>query len=119
MGFSGLICGVFLQVNRVPVPSRDFVSPPRLIIIRSFDVNKPGETVEDLKGKLVALTEQHRVERYPHAYTEPAWPGEAPLPSTRVDISPPAYVLQVEWRVAQSCRGCCAWGMKWRCDRAL
>lgn len=29
---------------------RDFTSPPRLIVIRSFDVNKPGCEVEDLKG---------------------------------------------------------------------
>jgi len=37
-------------VNRIPVPPRDFTSSPRLIVIRSFDVNKPGELVEDLKG---------------------------------------------------------------------
>lgn len=29
---------------------RDFTSTPRLIVIRSFDVNKPGEDVENLKG---------------------------------------------------------------------
>lgn len=37
-------------VNKIPVPVRDFTSSPRLIIIRSFDVNKPGTEVEDLKG---------------------------------------------------------------------
>lgn len=37
-------------INRVPIPKRDFVSPPRMIIIRSFDVNKPGEDVENLRG---------------------------------------------------------------------
>mmetsp|Transcript_23336 Transcript_23336/g.27462 ORF Transcript_23336/g.27462 Transcript_23336/m.27462 type:complete len:465 (+) Transcript_23336:30-1424(+) len=36
--------------HRVPVPVRDFTSVPRLIVIRSFDVNKPGEDVEHLKG---------------------------------------------------------------------
>lgn len=36
--------------KRIPIPDRDFVSPPRLIIIRSFDVNKPGSEVEDIKG---------------------------------------------------------------------
>jgi translation initiation factor 2 subunit 3 len=36
--------------HRVPVPVRDFTSVPRLIVIRSFDVNKPGEDVEKLKG---------------------------------------------------------------------
>jgi translation initiation factor 2 gamma subunit (eIF-2gamma) len=37
-------------VRRIPIPERDFVSPPRLIVIRSFDVNKPGCEVDDLKG---------------------------------------------------------------------
>lgn len=37
-------------VKKIPVPQRDFISPPRLIIIRSFDVNKPGCEVDDLKG---------------------------------------------------------------------
>eukprot|EP00048_Salpingoeca_helianthica_P015712 m.228204 g.228204 ORF g.228204 m.228204 type:complete len:460 (+) comp17422_c0_seq1:76-1455(+) len=37
-------------VRRIPVPERDFLAPPRLIIIRSFDVNKPGCEVDDLKG---------------------------------------------------------------------
>lgn len=37
-------------VNRIPVPIRDFTSSPRLIVIRSFDVNKPGTEVDDLKG---------------------------------------------------------------------
>ncbi|KAI2809595.1 hypothetical protein RDWZM_003173 [Blomia tropicalis] len=37
-------------VKKIPIPVRDFVSPPRLIIIRSFDVNKPGSEVEDIKG---------------------------------------------------------------------
>jgi translation initiation factor 2 subunit 3 len=36
--------------KRIPIPVRDFVSPPQMIIIRSFDVNKPGSEVEDLKG---------------------------------------------------------------------
>eukprot|EP01027_Heterolobosea_sp_BB2_P003784 GEZU01005718.1.p1 GENE.GEZU01005718.1~~GEZU01005718.1.p1 ORF type:complete len:514 (+),score=132.28 GEZU01005718.1:117-1544(+) len=36
--------------KKIPIPVRDFTSSPRLIVIRSFDVNKPGEEVEDLKG---------------------------------------------------------------------
>ena len=32
-------------VNKVPIPKRDFSSSPRLIVIRSFDVNKPGTEV--------------------------------------------------------------------------
>jgi translation initiation factor 2 subunit 3 len=36
--------------KKIPVPIRDFSSSPRLIVIRSFDVNKPGTEVDDLKG---------------------------------------------------------------------
>jgi len=38
------------MIKKFPVPTRDFISPPRLIILRSFDVNKPGYEVDDLKG---------------------------------------------------------------------
>lgn len=37
-------------IKKIPVPLRDFTSEPRLIVIRSFDVNKPGSEVDDLKG---------------------------------------------------------------------
>lgn len=37
-------------VKKIPIPTRDFSAPPRMIIIRSFDVNKPGSEVQDLKG---------------------------------------------------------------------
>jgi translation initiation factor 2 subunit 3 len=37
-------------VKKIPIPVRDFVSEPRLIVIRSFDVNKPGAEVDELKG---------------------------------------------------------------------
>ncbi|EPQ55891.1 hypothetical protein GLOTRDRAFT_121283 [Gloeophyllum trabeum ATCC 11539] len=37
-------------VKRIPVPVRDFTSTPKLIVIRSFDVNRPGAEVDDLKG---------------------------------------------------------------------
>jgi translation initiation factor 2 subunit 3 len=36
--------------TQIPVPMRDFVSPPRMIVIRSFDVNRPGCEVEALQG---------------------------------------------------------------------
>merc|ERR1711962_497671 len=36
--------------KKIPIPIRDFTSDPRLIVIRSFDVNKPGAEVDDLKG---------------------------------------------------------------------
>ena len=43
-----LVCEYLCK--KVPVPPRDFSSPARLIVIRSFDVNKPGSEVESLKG---------------------------------------------------------------------
>lgn len=36
--------------TKIPVPVRDFETAPKLIVIRSFDVNKPGAEVGDLKG---------------------------------------------------------------------
>lgn len=36
--------------KKIPIPQRDFLTPPRLIIIRSFDVNKPGSEVDELQG---------------------------------------------------------------------
>jgi translation initiation factor 2 subunit 3 len=36
--------------THVPMPKRDFLSRPRLIVIRSFDVNKPGELASGLQG---------------------------------------------------------------------
>lgn len=37
-------------VKKIPVPMRDFSADPRLTVIRSFDVNKPGAEVDELKG---------------------------------------------------------------------
>ena len=37
-------------VNKIPVPIRDFTATPHMIVIRSFDVNKPGAEIDDLKG---------------------------------------------------------------------
>lgn len=37
-------------IHKIPVPVRDFTSVPRLIVIRSFDVNKPGQDVSNLNG---------------------------------------------------------------------
>ena len=36
--------------KKIPVPKRDFVSPANMIVIRSFDVNKPGAEVDDIQG---------------------------------------------------------------------
>ncbi|KNC87457.1 eukaryotic translation initiation factor 2 subunit 3 [Sphaeroforma arctica JP610] len=37
-------------IKRIPIPTRQFTVSPRLIIIRSFDVNKAGCEVDDLQG---------------------------------------------------------------------
>lgn len=37
-------------LRTIPTPVRDFTSSPRLIVIRSFDVNKPGAEVDELRG---------------------------------------------------------------------
>lgn len=37
-------------VKRIPIPERNFISPPNMIVIRSFDVNKPGFEVDDIRG---------------------------------------------------------------------
>lgn len=41
---------------RVPIPRREFTVPPYMIVIRSFDVNKPGEDAETLKGGVAGGT---------------------------------------------------------------
>uniref|UniRef100_A0A8D2EK89 Uncharacterized protein n=1 Tax=Theropithecus gelada TaxID=9565 RepID=A0A8D2EK89_THEGE len=37
-------------VKKIPVSPRDFTSEPGLIVIKSFDVDKPGCKVDDLNG---------------------------------------------------------------------
>jgi len=39
-----------LLVRNIPLPIRDYKKSPRLSIIRSFDINKPGTEVDDLEG---------------------------------------------------------------------
>lgn len=37
-------------IEYIPLPMRDFTSTPRFMVIRSFDVNKPGYTIDKLEG---------------------------------------------------------------------
>lgn len=37
-------------VTKIPVPIRNFTDTPHMIVIRSFDVNKPGAEIEELQG---------------------------------------------------------------------
>lgn len=41
---------------RIPIPAREFTSSPYMIVIRSFDVNKPGEDAETLRGGVAGGT---------------------------------------------------------------
>ncbi|MEM5872322.1 MAG: translation initiation factor IF-2 subunit gamma [Candidatus Aenigmatarchaeota archaeon] len=34
----------------IPTPKRDLTKPPKMLVVRSFDINKPGTEIEDLKG---------------------------------------------------------------------
>jgi translation initiation factor 2 subunit 3 len=40
----------------MPTPKRDETKPPLMYIIRSFDVNKPGTSIEELEGGIVGGT---------------------------------------------------------------
>eukprot|EP01115_Flamella_aegyptia_P013448 TRINITY_DN7179_c0_g2_i1.p1 TRINITY_DN7179_c0_g2~~TRINITY_DN7179_c0_g2_i1.p1 ORF type:complete len:348 (+),score=136.77 TRINITY_DN7179_c0_g2_i1:690-1733(+) len=42
--------------EKVPVPKRDFASPPLMQVVRSFDVNTPGTSAFDLKGGVAGGT---------------------------------------------------------------
>ncbi|CAM1505680.1 Fc.00g113170.m01.CDS01 [Cosmosporella sp. VM-42] len=48
-------------VNTIPVPPRDFSHEPHMIIIRSFDVNKPGAEIDELKGGVAGGSILHGV----------------------------------------------------------
>ncbi|UNI14496.1 eukaryotic translation initiation factor 2 subunit gamma [Purpureocillium takamizusanense] len=48
-------------VNTIPVPPRDFTMDPHMIVIRSFDVNKPGAEIDDLKGGVAGGSILHGV----------------------------------------------------------
>lgn len=39
-----------MMVRNIPIPMRDYTKSPRLSVIRSFDINKPGTQIDDLEG---------------------------------------------------------------------
>lgn len=39
--------------TKVPVPKRDFAAPARMTVVRSFDVNRPGSGINQIKGGIV------------------------------------------------------------------
>ncbi|UCE29781.1 MAG: translation initiation factor IF-2 subunit gamma [Candidatus Bathyarchaeota archaeon] len=46
---------IVIQVSeeRIPTPKRDTSKPPRMYVLRSFDINKPGTTIEKLAGGVI------------------------------------------------------------------
>ncbi len=40
----------------IPTPKRDDTKPPLMFVIRSFDINKPGSTIEGLEGGIIGGT---------------------------------------------------------------
>lgn len=47
------IDAILETICQIPIPKRKLEVPPRMIIIRSFDVNKPGTEIDALKGGVV------------------------------------------------------------------
>lgn len=43
-------------ITKIPILKRDFVSPPHMVVVRSFDVNKPDCGINDMKGGVVSGT---------------------------------------------------------------
>lgn len=39
--------------ERIPTPKRELAAPPRMYVLRSFEVNKPGTDIEDLLGGVI------------------------------------------------------------------
>lgn len=39
--------------GKIPTPKRDLAAPPRMYVLRSFEVNKPGTDVDDLVGGVI------------------------------------------------------------------
>ena len=50
------INAVIYYLCNLPIPKRDFISPPRFIVIRSFDINHPGTEGENLEGGVAGGT---------------------------------------------------------------
>lgn len=43
-------------LSRIPIPERNLQAPPFMIIIRSFDINHPGEEADNIKGGVAGGT---------------------------------------------------------------
>lgn len=47
---------LYAMEKHIPTPERDPAKPPRMHVVRSFDVNKPGTSVENLVGGVIGGT---------------------------------------------------------------
>ena len=43
-------------ISQIPVPVRDISSPYRMVIVRSFNINKPGTEIDSLSGAVIGGT---------------------------------------------------------------
>jgi translation initiation factor 2 subunit 3 len=39
--------------NFIPTPQRDLSKPPKMLVVRSFDINRPGTEIEKMKGGVI------------------------------------------------------------------
>lgn len=49
-----LLCKILAE--NIPIPKRNLVLPPKFNVLRSFDINKPGCKIEDLRGGVAGGT---------------------------------------------------------------
>lgn len=47
---------VIEHLCKIPIPTRDFISSPKFIVVRSFDINLPGTSLEEIKGGVAGGT---------------------------------------------------------------
>lgn len=66
--------------NNIPTPKRDLSKDPKMYVARSFDVNKPGSTIDKLVGGVIGgsiiegeLKKGQEVELRPGIRTEDGW----------------------------------------------
>ena len=84
-------------VNFIPIPIRDLTSSPRFIVVRSFDVNKPGYPIEKLSGGIAGgsilrgvLKVGDEIEIRPGRFEKDSKTGEAkytPIVSTIISMN--------------------------------
>ncbi|MBD3156054.1 MAG: translation initiation factor IF-2 subunit gamma [Candidatus Aenigmarchaeota archaeon] len=66
--------------NNIPTPKRDLSKDPKMYVARSFDVNKPGSTIDKLVGGVIGgsiiegeLKKGQEIELRPGIRTEDSW----------------------------------------------